>query len=237
LLLTKVTLAQSTDKCSRSIDDSISENVRAHEITVKVYDEDFNYLDSITCRKRLNEPYAPIIDCDLTGFDPNSHFFSYEICSEDSVNCRECIYSGDGESIGVLSVNIVDFNVEKSNIGNIITWTTQREKNIDFFLLRRLDNDKWVEVAREKAFNNDKTNSYSVVDASYNINSLNYYQLSEVDFNGQVKPIQTITVDNRSNKNLNIVGVYDLFGNVVDENYKGMVIVKYEDGSSIKTFQ
>jgi len=100
----------------------------------------------------------------------------------------------------------------------------------------RLEQDHWIDIRRVKAVNQDERNTYSILDFDYPLNQENYYQLVEITFDGNKTDLGIATVDNRIN-NKNIVAIYDTLGNVVNENYTGLVIILYEDGSTTKAYR
>ena len=75
--------------------------------------------------------------------------------------------------------------------------------------------------------------SYSLYD--FNVeNSLMYYRLKQTDFDGQTTYSNLISIDNREMTDRKIVGVFNMLGQEIDETYKGLIIVVYSDGTSIK---
>jgi hypothetical protein len=70
-------------------------------------------------------------------------------------------------------------------------------------------------------------------------NSINYYRLSQTDFEGKSKYSELISIDNRlkSNSNREILYKTNILGQLVDEYYSGLVVLVFTDGSSMKTMQ
>jgi hypothetical protein len=66
-------------------------------------------------------------------------------------------------------------------------------------------------------------------------NTINYYRLIQYDFDGEFKEYPIITIDNRTKKD--IIKILDLTGRQVNETYKGWVIIYYESGEVLKTYQ
>ena len=59
---------------------------------------------------------------------------------------------------------------------------------------------------------------------------INYYRLTQVDFNGEYEIFNTISIDNRENKRT-LIKTINMMGQEVNENYKGIIISQYSDGS------
>jgi len=77
---------------------------------------------------------------------------------------------------------------------------------------------------------------YSLVD--YDVRkTLNYYRLKQTDTDGAEKISALVSVDNRENTGKVAVKTLNILGQEIDENYKGLVIVLFEDGTSIKKVQ
>ena len=62
---------------------------------------------------------------------------------------------------------------------------------------------------------------------------VNYYKLSQTDFNGDIVTYDIIKVDNTSDSK-EIVKIVNYLGQEVNENYKGLRIITYIDGTVIK---
>lgn len=235
LLLTLNVVAQT---CAVSI---VTNTSGTHKPTpVEVYDISGEPLNpkTITCLFENNGGNGKPMYCDVTKYNPLPAYYLYKTCTGQSDNCKLCLYNAQGELVegGVLSLELLEFNVQKDPTGNNITWTTQYEKDIDYFIIQRLEQDHWIDIRRVKAVNQDERNTYSILDFDYPLNQENYYQLVEITFDGNKTDLGIATVDNRIN-NKNIVAIYDTLGNVVNENYTGLVIILYEDGSTTKAYR
>ena len=77
---------------------------------------------------------------------------------------------------------------------------------------------------------------YSLVD--YDVRkTINYYRLKQTDTDGAEKISALVSVDNRENLGKVISMKTNLLGQEINENYRGVVIVIFEDGTSIKIIQ
>lgn len=119
---------------------------------------------------------------------------------------------------------------------NKIKWSTLSELNNDYFILERsIDVNNWESISKIKGFGNSNTiQNYDFEDHTYFKKDMNYYRLKQVDFNGAFKYSQTITV---KNSNFELIKTINLYGQEVNDNYKGFVLEIYSDGSTLKSFR
>ncbi len=61
--------------------------------------------------------------------------------------------------------------------------------------------------------------------------TINYYRLTQVDFDGKQTHLKTINIDNRKTVGRNLVQIVNLMGVEVDESYNGIKVYVYDDGS------
>lgn len=61
--------------------------------------------------------------------------------------------------------------------------------------------------------------------------TINYYRLTQVDFDGKQPHLKTISIDNRKTVGRNLVQIVNLMGVEVDESYNGIKVYVYDDGS------
>jgi hypothetical protein len=67
---------------------------------------------------------------------------------------------------------------------------------------------------------------------------VNYYRLKQTDFNGQSTTSDLISIDNTGNtSSKTIVYKTNILGQEVTDMYRGLIIVVYSDGSSMKIIQ
>ena len=98
------------------------------------------------------------------------------------------------------------------------------------------DGIDWEVIDREPgAGNSSKQLYYSFVDEDVE-KIINYYRLKQTDYDGRFKYSDIISIDNRNiSKDKEIDKITNLLGQEVDITYyKGLVIIYYTDGSSIK---
>jgi hypothetical protein len=136
-----------------------------------------------------------------------------------------------------LPVELINFEVKSVDNINCLSWTTISELNNDYFILERsLNVLDWEVIAIENGNDNSSTLiKYESKDCTFK-KVKNYYRLKQVDFNGSILYSNIIYINNeKSNKK--IIKITDILGNIVDENYAGVVLIYYSDNSIIKYVQ
>jgi len=134
----------------------------------------------------------------------------------------------------VLPISLVSFTGHNTVDGNSIEWKTASEVNSDYFTLERgLYRDgsvEWLELQFiNGAGNSQEINTYGYFDLEYP-DDINYYKLSQTDYDGYSVTYDMISIDNRINGKI-ISSMVNLLGQEVNENYRGIVVVTYTDGS------
>jgi hypothetical protein len=138
----------------------------------------------------------------------------------------------------LLVLDLVSFEVKKSDLGNRIKWTTVAEVNNDFFTIERtLDGVNYIEVVTiNGAGNSVDQHCYSFEDRNYD-NAINYYRIKMTDYDGNVQYSELLSVDNRMPIDKEVLVKLNLEGKEVYDDYKGIVIIQYSDGTTKKMIQ
>lgn len=138
-----------------------------------------------------------------------------------------------------LPVELVSFTATPSKSGNIISWETASESNTDYYLIERSLTGEFTEKdiisVIPAAGNSTELLKYVRLDKEYS-QGVNYYQLTQVDRDGNFKIYGPISIDN-TDTNKQLVKTVNMLGQEVDENYKGIVILIYDDGTSKKVIR
>ena len=129
-------------------------------------------------------------------------------------------------SVGVLVLNplpvqLLAFDAECSQQGDVkLGWATATERNNDYFTLERSINGTVFEtVERIKGSGtSNQLSDYSFIDANAS-NGINYYRLSQTDYDGTTEKLKTISVRCSSPVN-GMVQVYN--------NNQGQLVVRVE---------
>lgn len=139
----------------------------------------------------------------------------------------------------VLPIELVSFEVYKKENYNNVTWVTATELNNDYFTLERSnDGFNWVEIYVADGLGTSSTPKlYEHKDFDFTKNSINYYRLKQTDFDGGYKYFNINYVSNIEKGTPVIIKIINMMGQEVGEDYKGLVIECYSDGSVKKIYK
>lgn len=125
-----------------------------------------------------------------------------------ATNGVACFFGGTGScgggspcSLTSLPIELLSFNGENTKEGNVITWSTASEIDNDYFILETSTNlvDFETVVEINGAGNSKEVLNYRFVDNNIT-EVLNYYRLTQVDFNGERESFHIVAIT--SNKSL-----------------------------------
>ena len=135
-----------------------------------------------------------------------------------------------------LPVDLIGFSVSKKENQNELIWTTASETNNDYFIVEYSSNGEiWNEIEKiAGAGNSNIENTYFTTHREFE-NGINYYRLKQVDFDGTLSTHDIISIDNTQNRSL--LKKVNSMGQVVNDQYKGLVIEYYSDGFVEKKYQ
>ncbi|GEM_PF-5447054 len=136
-----------------------------------------------------------------------------------------------------LPIELLSFSAMKIGRSNEIQWTTLSELNNDYFTVEKANESFNFEMFGivNGAGNSTECINYFLMD--YNVqNAINYYRLKQTDFDGEFKYSSTISIDNR-NLEKEIISIVNILGEEVNENYRGVVLIHYSNGSTVKAIQ
>ena len=117
---------------------------------------------------------------------------------------------------------------------NVLRWSTESEKNSDYFLIQRSsDGNEWRNIITTKAAgnSNEKIN-YSHID-SYMNNGYVYYKLIQYDIDGKYNEYGPISLY-YTPIGKKVVKYINSMGQEVDTSTKGIIFEVYDDGSMKK---
>jgi hypothetical protein len=157
-----------------------------------------------------------------------------------------CFYNGDASCVidvclaatnPTLPIGLIDFNAVKKNEENLITWSTENEANNNYYIIEHsIDAINWAYFAQLPGA------GYSSNILSYRVAHrfpepvLHYYKLTQVDYDGKSASYGPISIDNRDQKR-KLLKVCNMLGQEVNDNYRGIVIYHYSDGSYEKIYK
>lgn len=131
-----------------------------------------------------------------------------------------------------LPIELTDFTGHKSNECNVLKWQTASEHNSDYFLIERSttgeSNENSVVNTKSAAGNSTELLDYAFIDKDFT-NTINYYRLTQVDYDGNFKQYGPIAIDNRNNGI--VIKHINLLGQEVNNSTPGILFEVYEDGS------
>ena len=136
-----------------------------------------------------------------------------------------------------LPIELISFNAKKHEDNVQIYWETATEINNDYFIVERsFDGVHFSPISRiNGAGNSTHIINYSIEDQDY-VNGINYYRLTQVDFNGDETISKIVAVD-MTKRNGTVIKVINTLGQEVNENYSGIVFDVYSDGTSVRRIQ
>ncbi len=182
-------------------------------------------------------PYAPIggaTSATCAGLGGHWCLSSYYGFFVGNSACQTSICSAANTT---LPVELINFQGRTEGSENHITWATASEHNNDYFILEHsTDGENWSMLASiDGAGNSTEIKNYEVIMVNPEL-VLNYYRLFQIDFDGAITSYNPIAIDNRTEKR-SLIKVINILGQAVDENYRGIVLYYYSDGTHEKTFQ
>lgn len=147
----------------------------------------------------------------------------------------QCYYTLTGINVQTLPIELVYFKVSKYNNSNRISFLVSSQVNNDYFTIERSENGiDWDEIKKiNGAGNSNQQINYSYNDFDFK-RTINYYRLKQTDFNGDYKYSDMVAVDNNVDDDISIIKTINLLGVEVDENYRGLVIEIYSNGTCRK---
>ncbi len=135
-----------------------------------------------------------------------------------------------------LPVELLYFRgAHKDNV-NKLHWKTASELNNDYFTLEHsTDGLNWREISKVAGAGTTSTPLMYSYDHLHFEHIINYYRLTQTDFDGSNKVYIPVSIDNRGN--VELIKVLNSMGQEVNDNYRGIVFEYYSDGSTIKVIR
>jgi hypothetical protein len=138
-----------------------------------------------------------------------------------------------------MPVDMVSFEGLNTEHGNLLIWKTASEHNSSHYLIERSTtgefNENTVIETKQSAGNSTELLTYTFVDTDYR-SVINYYRITQVDFDGQFKIYGPISINN-SYKIKKIIKIINGTGQEVDEHATGILFEIYEDGTIKKVIR
>lgn len=129
----------------------------------------------------------------------------------------------------LLPIELISFDGYNKNDVNVLTWSTYSETNNDFFVVEHSsDAINWKVVGSVKATGNSlNARDYSLIDNSPFF-PITYYRLKQVDFNGQYKYSNIISITSSEN----LESKYSIYPNPT----QGVIYIRNKGGTPKNTY-
>ncbi len=136
-----------------------------------------------------------------------------------------------------LPVELLSFTGENIDTLNLLNWITASEPENDYFTIEHsFDGRIWNVLDTIKSGGTSHSgNMYEYVHNDY-VKNINYYKLTQTDYNGSKKQLRTILIDN-TKEGKEIYKIFNSIGVEVNNEYKGIVIYLYSDGTREKSIR
>ena len=161
--------------------------------------------------------------------EPNKEYFVHVF---DVELFEICIFNCDP-----LPVELLSFKARRD--GTIVTlqWSTASEINNNYFIIyRSADLKSWSDIGRVVGSGNSNTvRYYTYSHIEKDRSKVYYYKLVQVDFNGDFEELEIIPLV-QGIKNKKVIEELTIDGRPVPENFTGIRIKIYDDGSIGKEF-
>lgn len=138
-----------------------------------------------------------------------------------------------------LSVELWYFKGEiTENNYNLLKWSTISELNNDYFILEKsTDMIIWENIAKvDGSGNSNEIIYYEYLDQNIIGNSISFYRLKQVDYNGNYEYSNILSFNNQQIIN-RIIKRYNQLGQEVNDDYIGLIFELYSDGTIHKTIK
>lgn len=145
--------------------------------------------------------------------------------------------SGESTEIGcvVLPIELISFNGKPDRGLNKLEWVVASQLNNDYFVIEHsADGKQWQRLTKvdgEGTTNQEKSYTF---DHYFNNTSINYYRLSQFDFNGDSHVFPIIAINNDEGNQGKVIKRLNSMGQVVSPDYEGVVFEYYSDGTTRK---
>lgn len=142
-----------------------------------------------------------------------------------------------GGSNIVLPIELLFFKATKLNQRNVeLWWSTATEINNDYFTVEKtLDGIDFNEVGTVNGLGTTYSiHDYSLTDYQLQNSAMTYYRLKQTDFDGNYSYSDLISVDNIGSEAKEVVLMTNSLGQEVNDQYRGLIIIYFSDGTSSK---
>jgi len=139
-----------------------------------------------------------------------------------------------------LPIDLISFSGELDPSGSIVilNWTTASQINNDYFEIQRsTDVEEWQTISTIEGEGNSNTETtYMSLDLQPT-SGISYYRLKQTDYDGMTETFNPIAITIDEDKPHVLDRVINTMGQEVDDDYNGLIIEIYKDGSSTKKYK
>lgn len=138
----------------------------------------------------------------------------------------------------ILPIELEEFTAHKSGPAIELQWITATEKNNHYFTVQRSgDAAIWEETVNVQGRGNANTPYlYKVYDSSP-LKGISYYRLKQTDFDGQTSYSRIVSAEGDMTASRKIVKRVNIYGQELDENASGLMILIYSNGDTEKIYK
>jgi autotransporter-associated beta strand protein len=217
-------------------------NVSEFGFTSPVYTISYKYVDSdiigsetafLPIKKSGSTWYIPSGSTFLTGTEQGTGTLNASSNLLTWTNLTTfSLFGAAGDQAVLLPIDLLNFNGEISTSANLLTWSTLSEINNDYFTIEKTIDGILFEIVGivNGSGNSNEFNEYQLLDNSAR-EVINYYKLSQTDFDGKTKSFDMIAIDNskKGDKEYNLSQL-SLLGQEVNDDYKGLIFKTLSNG-------
>ena len=136
-----------------------------------------------------------------------------------------------GQTATPLPITLISFNGFENNQHEIkLTWVVASQMNNDYFTIdHSIDGWKWETITIINGAGNAShtlTYDYTHVNPS---NGINYYRLMQTDYDGAFERFSPIAITS-TRKRTYIIKKCNILGQPVDDSYRGIIIIQWDNG-------
>ena len=142
------------------------------------------------------------------------------------------------QAVSPLPITLISFDGFENNQHDIkLNWIVASQMNNDYFTLdHSIDGWKWETIAIiDGAGNTSQTLTYDYIHTNP-LNGINYYRLTQTDYDGAFERFSPIAIA-CTRKRTYIIKKYNILGQLVDDSYRGIIIIHWDNGDIQKTIK
>lgn len=147
---------------------------------------------------------------------------------------QQTIILSGGSGPSVLPVALLDFTAKNKATNVNLDWSTGSERNSSHYeIYKSTDLQNFEPIGRVASVGNTTQESnYEFIDTNPS-EGISYYKLVQVDFDGQTEELKLISNHFQAPT---LIAIYNEMGQIVSDDYQGLMIKHYSDGTITKIF-